>query len=91
VETNKLLSPNEVADVLGVSKQTLAVWRCEQRYPLPYVKVGSRVISRERSRNNDGELAISDLPSSDITQMTWHACVSQRDKAADQELLPSTG
>ena len=43
VETNKLLSPDEVADVLGVSKQTLAVWRCEQRYPLPYVKVGSRV------------------------------------------------
>lgn len=43
VETNKLLSPDQVADVLGVSKQTLAVWRCEQRYPLPYVKVGSRV------------------------------------------------
>lgn len=43
METNKLLSPDQVADVLGVSKQTLAVWRCEQRYPLPYVKVGSRV------------------------------------------------
>lgn len=43
VETNKLWSPEQVADVLGVSKQTLAVWRCERRYPLPYVKVGSRV------------------------------------------------
>lgn len=43
VETTKLLSPDTVADLLGVSKQTLAVWRCERRYPLPYVKVGSRV------------------------------------------------
>jgi excisionase family DNA binding protein len=43
VETIKLWSPEEVADVLGVSKQTLAVWRCEQRYALPYVKIGSRV------------------------------------------------
>jgi predicted site-specific integrase-resolvase len=43
VDTVKLLSPEQVADILGVSKQTLAVWRCEQRYPLTYVKVGSRV------------------------------------------------
>lgn len=43
METNKLWSPEQVADVLGVSKQTLAVWRCERRYPLPYIKVGSRV------------------------------------------------
>ena len=43
METIKLWSPEEVAEVLGVSKQTLAVWRCEQRYTLPYIKVGSRV------------------------------------------------
>ena len=43
METGKLWSPGQVAEILGVSKQTLAVWRCEQRYPLPYVKVGSRV------------------------------------------------
>ena len=43
MDTVKLLSPEQVADILGVSKQTLAVWRCEQRYPLTYVKVGSRV------------------------------------------------
>jgi excisionase family DNA binding protein len=51
VETTKLLSPEQVADLLGVSKQTLAVWRCEQRYPLAYVKVGSRV--RYRSTDVD--------------------------------------
>jgi hypothetical protein len=43
VQSTKLLSPAEVADVLGVTIQTLAVWRCERRYPLSYVKVGSRV------------------------------------------------
>lgn len=39
----KLLMPSEVADLLGVTTQTLAVWRCERRYVLPYVKVGSYV------------------------------------------------
>lgn len=43
MDTSKLWSPEQVAEHLGVSKQTLAVWRCEQRYALPYVKVGSRV------------------------------------------------
>jgi excisionase family DNA binding protein len=38
-----LLTPAQVANSLGISVQTLAVWRCERRYPLPYVKVGSRV------------------------------------------------
>jgi len=47
VENIKLLSPEQVADILGVSKQTLAVWRCERRYPLTYVKVGSRVRYRQ--------------------------------------------
>lgn len=40
---SKLLSPDEVSALLGVSTQTLAVWRCERRYNLPYVKVGRLV------------------------------------------------
>ena len=43
MDTQKLWSPEQVAEILGVSKQTLAVWRCERRYPLSYVKIGSRV------------------------------------------------
>lgn len=43
MENEKLLSPNQVSKILGVSKQTLAVWRCEKRYPLTYIKVGNRV------------------------------------------------
>lgn len=37
------LSPADAAAFLGVSEQTLAVWRCTKRYPLPYVKVGRLV------------------------------------------------
>lgn len=39
----RLLTPPEVADHLGVSVETLNVWRCTKRYPLPYVKVGRLV------------------------------------------------
>jgi excisionase family DNA binding protein len=42
-EKPKLLTPQNVADRLGVSKATLSTWRCTKRYPLPYVKVGRLV------------------------------------------------
>lgn len=36
-----LLQPIEVAEQLGVSVDTLSVWRCTKRYPaLKYIKVG---------------------------------------------------
>ena len=38
-----LLTPQDVADRLGVSPTTLATWRCNKRYPLAYVKVGRLV------------------------------------------------
>lgn len=38
-----LLTPQDVADRLGVSTTTLATWRCTKRYPLAYVKVGRLV------------------------------------------------
>lgn len=48
---NDLLTPREVAEALGVSVRTLAVWRCERRYDLRYVKVGACV----RYRRSDLE------------------------------------
>lgn len=42
-DAQPLLSPKEVARLLGVTEHTLAVWRCTQRYDLPFVKIGSRV------------------------------------------------
>lgn len=43
ISTPSLLTPDQVAAKLGVSINTLAVWRCCKRYPLAYVKVGTRV------------------------------------------------
>lgn len=42
-----LLSPNEVAEFLGVTIGTLSVWRCTGRYPLRFVKVGRCVKYRQ--------------------------------------------
>jgi len=39
-QIRRLLSPDEVAEILGVKPETLSYWRCTKRYPLPYVKVG---------------------------------------------------
>lgn len=39
----KLLTPDAVADLLCVDPHTLAVWRCEGRYNLPYIKTGRLV------------------------------------------------
>lgn len=43
-----LLSPAEAAVILRVKPHTLAVWRCEKRYDLPYVKSGGKVGYRVR-------------------------------------------
>lgn len=42
-KTNDLLTVEEAAGVLGVTVQTLAVWRSTKRWGLPYVKVGRLV------------------------------------------------
>ncbi|MBN2295445.1 MAG: helix-turn-helix domain-containing protein [Pirellulales bacterium] len=38
-----LLDEKKSAQFLDVSPGTLSVWRCERRYPLPYVKIGRSV------------------------------------------------
>ena len=42
-----LMTPEEVAEYLGVSSETLNVWRCTKRYNLPYIKAGRLVRYRE--------------------------------------------
>lgn len=39
----KLMTPEQVAEYLGISIETLNVWRCTKRYNLPYVKAGRLV------------------------------------------------
>ena len=47
MSVQKLLTAEEVSDLLGVTTHTLAVWRCVGRYNLPYVKSGRLVRYRE--------------------------------------------
>ena len=46
-----LLTPIETAAYIGVTENTLSVWRCVGRYAIPFVKVGRNV----RYRRSDLE------------------------------------
>ena len=39
----KLLNSKETAEYLGVTEGTLAVWRTNKRYNIPYIKVGNLI------------------------------------------------
>ena len=43
MKMERLITPKELSNILGVSESTLAVWRAQKTYPLPYVKVGGRI------------------------------------------------
>jgi excisionase family DNA binding protein len=43
----RLLTPREAAEILRVNAGTLAVWRCTNRYPLKFVKIGRHIRYRE--------------------------------------------
>jgi excisionase family DNA binding protein len=46
--TPELLTRREAAAYLGISEQTLAIWKCSARYDLPVIKVG-RLVKYRRS------------------------------------------
>ena len=43
---SRLIAPRVASEILGVTIETLAVWRSTGRYDLPYVKVGRKVMYR---------------------------------------------
>jgi excisionase family DNA binding protein len=45
--TDPLLTPPEAAAYLGVTQNTLSVWRCVGRYNIQFVKVGRLVKYRK--------------------------------------------
>ena len=51
MENEKYLSRQQVAEILGVSPQTLAVWACgtkgRKRKKLPYYRFGLKTLYRE--------------------------------------------
>lgn len=46
---NQLLTSKEAAEFLGISPQTMEVWRSTKRYNLKYIKIGKNV--RYRMKN----------------------------------------
>ena len=47
--TDPLFTPKEASEYLGVSQDTLSVWRCVGRYNIPFIKVGRLVKYRKSS------------------------------------------
>lgn len=45
--TDQLFNPPEAAAYIGVSVDTLSVWRCVGRYNIPFIKVGRLVKYRK--------------------------------------------
>ncbi|SEQ22631.1 helix-turn-helix domain-containing protein [Nitrosomonas ureae] len=45
--TDPLLTPPEAAAYIGVTENTLSVWRCVGRYSIPFIKVGRLVKYRK--------------------------------------------
>jgi len=43
MQITSLITPIEAAAILGVKPETLAIWRSNKRYDLPYVKSGRLV------------------------------------------------
>jgi excisionase family DNA binding protein len=54
MQQQKLLKPEEAAEILGVSVKTLTNWRHSKLYPLSFVKVGRLV--RYRMEDVEGFL-----------------------------------
>jgi len=50
-----LMTPEQVAEYLGIEVETLNVWRCTKRYNLPYTKIGRLV----RYRADDVEAFVT--------------------------------
>lgn len=46
-QSDPLLNPKEAAEYIGVSVDTLSVWRCVGRYDIPFIKVGRLVKYRK--------------------------------------------
>jgi excisionase family DNA binding protein len=65
----KLMTPEEVAEILGVKPQTLSVWRSRGRYGLPYVKSGSLVRYREADVQAFIESRLNANPSPDKSDL----------------------
>ncbi|HEX3321065.1 MAG TPA: helix-turn-helix domain-containing protein [Terriglobales bacterium] len=44
---SKFLTPAETSQQIKRTVQTLSEWRCTGRYPLPFYKVGGRILYKQ--------------------------------------------
>ena len=70
---SSLLTPEQAASFLGVTAGTLNVWRATRRYPLPFCKIGRKVMYRQsdletfaESRLHGGDSAGSAQPANRV-------------------------
>jgi excisionase family DNA binding protein len=43
LNAHEFLTPVQTAEYLGVTVETLALWRCVKRYPIPYARIGRAI------------------------------------------------
>ncbi|MCK4710991.1 MAG: helix-turn-helix domain-containing protein [Gammaproteobacteria bacterium] len=72
MQKTKLLTPDEVSNLLGVKKHTLAVWRSSGRYNLPFIKAGRLV----RYRQSDLDLFLENQSCSSTGDFAMGAEIS---------------
>ena len=63
---DKLLTAKEAADRLNVSEGTLRVWRCSNRYHLPFVRLGNGKAIRYRREDVERFIAESTVTPAEI-------------------------
>ena len=44
---DELLTNRDAASYIAVTSGTLHVWRCENRYPIPFLRIGSKIRYRK--------------------------------------------
>lgn len=52
VENKELMNEKAAAEYLGVSPNALNCWRTNRKTPVPYVKIGSRVLYDKKDLNS---------------------------------------
>lgn len=43
LNAHEFLTPIQAAEYLGVTVETLALWRCTKRYPIAYARIGRSI------------------------------------------------
>ena len=49
---NIYLTPKELSEYIGVKESSLAVWRTNKTYPIPYIKVGGLIRYNKEAVDN---------------------------------------